>query len=117
MLKHLMKVTSVLVMLFTVWGGLIASAQNRNISGKIVDANGQPVIGASVTLVGNSRVGTATDLDGNFSLSVPAGSSISVESIGFQTQTIRVGDQSIFNITLEEDNELLDETVVIGYGT
>ena len=117
MLKHLMKVTSVLVMLFTVWGGLIASAQNRNISGKIVDANGQPVIGASVTLVGNSRVGTATDLDGNFTLSVPAGSSISIESIGFQTQTIRVGDQSIFNITLEEDNELLDETVVIGYGT
>ena len=117
MLKHLMKVTSVLVMLFTVWGGLTASAQNRNISGKIVDADGEPVIGAAVTVVGNSRIGTATDVDGNFSLSVPAGSSISVESIGFQTQTIQVGDQNIFNITLEEDNEMLDETVVVGYGT
>ena len=117
MLKHLMKVTSVLAILFTVWGGVTASAQNRTISGKIVDANGEPVIGAAVTVVGNSRIGTASDVDGNFSLSVPAGSSISVESIGFQAQTIKVGDQSIINVTMQEDNELLDETVVIGYGT
>ena len=83
----------------------------------MVDTNGQPVIGAAVTVVGNATIGAATDLDGAFSLSVPAGATISVESIGYKGQTLRVGDQSVFNIVLEEDNEMLEETVVIGYGT
>ena len=116
MLKHLMKVTGILAILLTVWGGFEASAQNRTISGKIVDTAGQPVIGAAVTVVGNSRIGAATDLDGNFSLSVPAGASISVESIGYTSQTFAIGNQSVFNIVLEEDAEMLEETVVIGYG-
>ena len=116
MLKHLMKVTGILAILFTVWGGPEASAQNHTISGTVVDTGGLPVIGAAVTVVGNQRIGAATDLDGNFSLSVPAGSSISVESIGYKPQTIVVGDQTVFNIVLEEDSEMLEETVVIGYG-
>ena len=116
MLKKLMKVTGILAILLTVWGGFSASAQNRTISGKIVDTGGQPVIGAAVTVVGNSRIGAATDLDGNFTLNVPAGSSISVESIGYKPQTLAVGDRTTFNIVLEEDNEMLEETVVIGYG-
>ncbi|MBP5336653.1 MAG: TonB-dependent receptor [Bacteroidales bacterium] len=111
-----MKVTGILAILLTVWGGFSASAQNRTISGKIVDTGGEPVIGAAVTVVGNSRIGAASDLDGNFTLSVPAGSSISVESIGYKPQTIAVGDRTTFNIVLEEDNEMLEETVVIGYG-
>ena len=117
MFKKLMKVAGILMIFSTLWGGLEASAQNRNISGKVVDTNGQPVIGAAVTVVGNASIGAATDLDGAFSLSVPAGASISVESIGYKGQTLRVGDQSVFNIVLEEDNEMLEETVVIGYGT
>ena len=116
MLKHLMKVTGILAVLFTLGGGIIASAQNRSISGKVVDTGGEPVIGAAVTVAGNSRIGTATDLDGAFTLSVPAGANISVESIGYKVQTIAVGDQTVFNIILEEDNEMLEETVVIGYG-
>ncbi|MBR4525121.1 MAG: TonB-dependent receptor [Bacteroidales bacterium] len=91
-------------------------AQNRTISGRVVDASGEPVIGAAVTLVGNSRVGAATDMDGAFSLSVPAGASISVESIGYQSQTFAIGNQTTFNIVLQEDTEMLEETVVIGYG-
>ena len=117
MFKKLMKVAGILMIFSTLWGGLEASAQNRNISGKVVDTNGQPVIGAAVTVVGNATIGAATDLDGAFSLSVPAGATISVESIGYKSQTIRVGDQSVLNIVLEEDNEMLEETVVIGYGT
>ena len=117
MFKKLMKVAGILMIFSTLWGGLEASAQNRNISGKVVDTNGQPVIGAAVTVVGNATIGAATDLDGAFSLSVPAGATISVESIGYKGQTLRVGDQSVFNIVLEEDNEMLEETVVIGYGT
>ncbi len=116
MLKHLMKVTGILAVLFTLWGGFNASAQNRSISGKIVDAASQPVIGAAVTVVGNTRIGTATDLDGAFTLSVPAGATISVECIGYKSQTIAVGNQTVFNIVLEEDNEMLEETVVVGYG-
>ena len=116
MLKHLMKVTSVLAILFTVWGGFSASAQNRTISGTVVDTGGLPVIGASVTVVGNTKIGAATDIDGAFSLSIPQGANISVESIGYKSQTITVGTQTVFNIVLEDDTEMLEETVVIGYG-
>ena len=93
-----------------------AFAQNRTISGTVVDTSGEPVIGAAVTVVGNSRIGAATDLNGAFSLSVPAGANISVESIGYKPQTFAIGNQSVFNIVLEEDTEMLEETVVIGYG-
>ena len=114
--KKLQKATSVILMLCALFVSLGAYAQNRTISGTVVDTNGDPVIGAAVTVVGNSRIGAATDLNGAFSLAVPAGASISVESIGFKGRTFVVGDQSVFNITLEEDSEMLEETVVIGYG-
>ena len=91
-------------------------AQNRTIRGTVVDTDGEPVIGAAVTVVGNTRIGAATDLNGAFSLNVPAGATISVESIGYKTQTFAVGNQSVFNVVLEEDTEMLEETVVIGYG-
>ena len=114
--KTLQTAKSAILVLCALFVCLGANAQNRNISGKIVDTTGQPVIGAAVTVVGNSRIGAATDMDGNFTLNVPAGSSISVESIGYKAQTFVVGNQSVFNITLEEDTEMLEETVVIGYG-
>ena len=116
MLKNLMKVSSILMILLASLGSFTAFAQNRTISGKVVDANGDPVIGAAVTVVGNSRIGAATDLNGAFSLSVPAGATMSVESIGYTTQTFAVTSQSTYNIVLEEDTEMLEETVVIGYG-
>ena len=116
MLKHLMKVASVLMILLTSLGSFSASAQTRTISGKVVDTGGQPVIGAAVTLVGNSRIGAATDINGAFTLNVPAGANIAIESIGYKTQTIAVGNQTKFDIVLEEDTEMLEETVVIGYG-
>ncbi len=116
MLKHLMKVASIAMILLTSLGSFSASAQNRTISGKVVDTGGEPVIGAAVTVVGNSRIGAATDLNGAFTLSVPAGSNISVESIGFKTQVFAIGNQTRFDIVLEEDAEMLEETVVVGYG-
>ena len=114
--KKLQIAKSIVLMLCALFVSLGANAQNRSISGKIVDTSGQPVIGAAVTVVGNTSIGAATDLDGNFTLSVPAGSSISVESIGYKAQTFVVGNQSVFNVTLEDDTEMLEETVVIGYG-
>ena len=116
MFKHLIKVSGIMMILLASLGSLPVSAQNRTISGKVVDTGGEPVIGAAVTVVGNSRIGAATDLDGNFTLSVPAGANIAVESIGYKSQTFAIGNQSNFNIVLEEDAEMLEETVVIGYG-
>ena len=117
MFRHLMKVTGIVAILFTLAGAHPAFAQNRTISGTVLDTGGQPVIGAAVTVVGNAQIGTATDLDGKFSFSVPAGATISVESIGYKGQTFTTGNQSLFNIVLEEDAEMLEETVVVGYGT
>ena len=93
-----------------------AFAQPKAISGTVIDGTGQPVIGASVMLVGNSTTGTVTNVDGTFSLTVPTGSSLTVSCIGYATQTITVGSQSVYNVVLQEDTQFLEETVVIGYG-
>ena len=116
MFKKLMKVSSVLMILLASLGSFSAFAQNRTISGTVVDTGGQPVIGAAVTVVGNTRIGAATDINGAFSLSVPAGATMNVESIGYKSQTFTVTNQTTYNIVLEEDTEMLEETVVIGYG-
>ena len=96
--------------------GTVASAQNRAISGTVADASGAPVVGAAVVVVGNSSIGAVTNVDGTFRLSVPAGANIEVSCIGYASQVIPVGNQSVFNVVLQEDTEFIDETVVIGYG-
>lgn len=116
MVKKPQKAANIILMFCALFVSLGAHAQNRTISGKVVDTSGEPVIGAAVTVVGNSRIGAATDLEGSFMLSVPAGATLSVECIGYQGQTFAIGNQSSFNIILEEDTEMLEETVVIGYG-
>jgi TonB-linked SusC/RagA family outer membrane protein len=88
----------------------------KKITGTVVDASG-PVIGASVVEKGKSGNGVITDFDGNFSLSVSPGATIVISYIGYETQEIKVGNQSNFSITLKEDNAQLDEVVVVGYGT
>ena len=116
MYKHLLKCASILLVLSAFLGGAQAFAQNRAISGTVYDENEQPVIGAVVMVVGNNRIATTTEADGSFTLHVPAGASISVESLGYVSQTIAVGDQLSFDIILQEDTQMLDETVVVGYG-
>ena len=117
MTKHLIaRLSAALVLAASLLCGTLASAQNRAISGIVVDESGAPVVGAAVVLVGNTSVGAVTSLDGTFGLSVPAGASISVTCIGYAEQVIPVGNQSQFRIVLKEDTMFLDETVVIGYG-
>ena len=93
--------------------GVTAFAQNT-ITGVVSDNIG-PAAGVSVVEQGTSN-GTITDLDGKFTLSVRNGASIVVSSIGYKDQVIVVGSQRQFTILIEEDNELLDEVVVVGYG-
>ena len=88
----------------------------KKITGTVVDASG-PVIGASVVEKGKSGNGVITDFDGNFSLTVSPGATLVISYIGYETQEIKVGNQSTLSITLKEDNAQLDEVVVVGYGT
>ncbi|MEO9513601.1 MAG: TonB-dependent receptor [Flavobacteriaceae bacterium] len=91
--------------------------QEFQISGRVSDETGTPLPGASIIEVGTTN-GTTTDFDGNFSLNVSSeNSSIAVSYIGYQGQTLTVGNQTQFNITLVEDSEGLEEVVVVGYGT
>ena len=90
--------------------------QAKKITGTVVDASG-PVIGASVVEKGKSGNGVITDFDGKFSLSVSPGATLVISYIGYETQEIKVGNQSTLSITLKEDNAQLDEVVVVGYGT
>ncbi len=105
------------LVLALVMSALLALAQGtmRNISGTVVDATGEPLIGASVLIDGTS-VGTATDIDGKFSLSTDAQNpSIVVSYTGYSTQTIEVGEQSQVDITLTEGVNI-EEVVVTGLG-
>ena len=94
-----------------------AFAQNRVVSGTVLDTGQQPLIGAAVLLAGTTT-GDVTAPDGTFSLRVPSEEvTLEVSCLGYVTQTVRVpaGQQTV-NVTLEEDNMLLQETVVVGYG-
>lgn len=94
----------------------IMQQRAKTISGRIVDSQGTPIIGASVVVKGKS-VGAMSDADGNFSLEVQQGSVIVVSYIGYVKQQVTVGSKSSFIITLQEDTQTLDEVVVVGYGT
>lgn len=96
-------------------GSAKRSQDNRVVHGMITDQNGEPVIGATIQVKGNSSVGTVSDLDGHFTLDVPAGSELVVSYIGYATQTIKSNEN--MRISLREDRKSLDEVVVVGYGT
>ena len=89
--------------------------QAKKVTGVVSDAMG-PVIGATVMEKGTSN-GTVTDFDGNFTLNVKPGSDLEISYVGYKTKVVKVGNQSTFAITLEEDRAMLDEVVVVGYGT
>ncbi|MDU1905092.1 MAG: TonB-dependent receptor [Dysgonomonas sp.] len=93
-----------------------ANAQNSSISGVIKDAQGEPIIGASVVVKGTTN-GTVTDLDGNFQINANQGNTLVISYIGYKPQEIIVQNQNFLNITLQDDTELLSEVVVIGYGS
>ncbi|MDD4514048.1 TonB-dependent receptor [Massilibacteroides sp.] len=90
--------------------------EKKTLTGKIVDPNGEPVIGANVVEKGTTN-GTITDMDGNFNLSVSPNSTLTVSYIGFNQQEIAVTGKNTLAITLQEDAEVLEEVVVVGYGT
>lgn len=94
---------------------LEANQQKKKITGTIADPSGEPIIGATVSVSGTTN-GTITDIDGRFSIDAPVGSQLQISFIGYRQMTI-TADQADMKIILQEDNKLLNEVVVVGYGT
>ena len=92
------------------------SAQQQAVRGTVKDANGDPIIGASIIEKGNTGNGTITDLNGAFSLMVPANATLTVSYIGFIPQEVKAVSGSHLSVSLKEDTQLLEEVVIIGYG-
>lgn len=88
----------------------------RDISGKVVDKDNQPVIGASIRVDGVPNLGTSSDVEGRFHLKGAKGNLI-ITYIGYKTQTVAIGDKTQLTITMETDGQTLDDVVVVGYGT
>lgn len=95
---------------------ILAQSQKISISGVIKDPIGETLIGASVTEKGTTN-GVMTDLDGNFKLTVSPNATIQVSFLGYITQEINIGNQTVFNITLKDNSNNLEEVVVVGYGS
>jgi TonB-linked SusC/RagA family outer membrane protein len=93
-----------------------ASQQQRRVSGTVTDAAGEPVPGANVVEKGTTN-GSITDIDGGFSLQVSPGATLVISYVGYVAQEIVTGESGVVNVRLLEDSKLIDEVVVVGYGT
>lgn len=105
-----------LILLITAFCALPSFAQNRSISGTVKDISGEAIIGANVQVKGTST-GSITDLNGRFSFDAPRSGTLVVSFIGYTTQEISLATKTNYEIILQEDSKILDEVVVIGYGS
>ena len=97
---------------------IVATEKLKRITGKVVDVSGEPLIGVTIALQGSNK-GTVSDVNGNFSLDVEEGKSsiLNVSYIGYKDQQIKAETGKSLIVTLEEDTKVLEEVVVVGYGT
>ena len=85
-------------------------------TGRVIDVNGEPVIGATVIVQGTSN-GTITDFDGNFTLNAMNNAVLEISYIGYETRQLKPQNGKMLVVTLKEDTQALEEVVVVGYGT
>ena len=104
----------ILPVLFGLFLSLGAYAQEISVKGNVKDASGEPIIGANVMIEGTT-VGTITDLDGNFNLNAPQGSTLSISFVGYTTMDVKAAP--VVNVIMQEDSQVIDDVVVIGYAT
>ena len=107
--------------LFLLLGALLtcsqfAMAQQISVSGTVTDPTGEPIIGATVMAQGTAN-GTVTDYEGNYTIKADALGTLRFSYVGYETQTIAIEQRTVINVTMQENTSLLDELVVIGYGT
>lgn len=119
-MKNVMKKTRKIPYLFLLmlFSFVTASAQKGiTVRGTVLDSNGETIIGASVVLKGNNSIGTISDIDGNFMLTVPNEKSILIVSyVGMKPQEVKVVSKGLMKVILEDDAKQLEEVVVVGYG-
>lgn len=94
---------------------VMITQQSKKVSGVVTDSAGEPIPGANVVQKGTTN-GTSTDMDGKYTLDVPNNATLVVSFIGYTTKEIKVGSQSVLNISLDEEAIGLNEVVAIGYG-
>ena len=94
----------------------LTNAQNINVTGRILDSEQNPLPGAGVVVSGTNS-GTTADIDGKFSVNVPADATLEVSYLGYETQMVKVNSRAVIDVVLEEESNFLNETVVVGYGT
>lgn len=111
-----LKMRSFLIVVLTLVIGFTANAQKKSVTGVVRDVTGETVIGASVLEKGTTN-GMMTNIDGKFSLEVASNATLVVSYVGYKGQEIPVAGQSSFIITMEEDAQMLQEVIAIGYGT
>jgi len=115
-MRHSLLTFAAALLLLLPLGTQNALAQQRvTVSGQVLDENGLPMIGAGVVEKGTTN-GTATDTDGRYSVSVPQGSTIVFSSIGYETKEVTAAGSGTVNISLAPDAQMIEETVVVGYG-
>ena len=98
--------------------GITAVAQNITVKGTVKDSKDEPLIGVAVMLESNSKIGTVTDVDGNYQITLPAGKSqkLLFSSIGYKDKTVELAGRAVVDVVLDDDSTMLEETVVVGYG-
>jgi TonB-linked SusC/RagA family outer membrane protein len=115
-LKQLIRHTLPIILMLMAFCTTLQAQNGITVKGNVSDNAGEPLIGASVVVKGNTSLGTVTDFDGNFQLKVPSESSVLVISyVGMTTKEIKVGKQRDFKVSLADDTHL-EEVVVVGYG-
>lgn len=116
-MKNYLKKSLLIIFLFAPFS---LFAQVKTITGNVTSVSEEPLIGVTIVAKGeglNSSTGTVTDIDGNFSIQVTSKTELTFSYLGFISQTIVVGKQTTINVKMDEDNKILDEVVIIGYGT
>ena len=115
-LKQLIRQTVSAILMLMAFCTTMQAQNGVTVSGTVSDEAGEPLIGASVIVKGNSSLGTVTDFDGNFQLKVPSEQTTLVISyVGMTSKEVKVGKQRSFKVTLKDDTQL-EEVVVVGYG-
>lgn len=116
-LVHLARLAAMCCLLICTLGGNAFAQKGIVINGKVIDNSGQPVIGAGVTISGTT-IGVATDLDGQFQITVPSEASVlTVSALGYMTKDVEIGKKQNLIVVLDDETESLDATVVVAYGT
>lgn len=112
--KLFKRLTASLISLFMIMG--IAHAQDITVTGKILDSSGEPAVGAYIMIEG-TRIGTSADLDGSYSIKAPANARLVFTSLGYRDVVVDVNGRAVINVTLEIDATMLEDVVVVGFGT